>query len=67
MSAVKENPGGDSKSDDVFMPKKGGHSTVWNFVGFRPDDDAEGVRICKQCFGIVTALQGSTPNLYNHL
>ncbi len=61
VSALEEKPGGDNKSDDELVPKKGGNSTVWNFHGFKPDDDAQGVIIFKQCFGIITAT-----NLYNH-
>jgi len=73
MSDTEENPGGEGESDvDVsttvlLIPKKGAHSIVWNFFGFKPDDDAQGVILCKQCFGIVAATQGNTTNLYNHL
>ncbi|KAI5085553.1 zinc finger BED domain-containing protein 1-like, partial [Silurus meridionalis] len=40
---------------------------VWKIFRFKPDDDAQRVVICKQCFGIVAAPQGNTTNLYNHL
>lgn len=64
-----ENPGGDGESEDVtiLVQKKGAHSTVWNFLRFKPEDDAQRIIICKQCFGIVRVPQGNTTNLYNHL
>ncbi|KAI5107252.1 zinc finger BED domain-containing protein 1-like [Silurus meridionalis] len=65
MSASSEIPGGDDAA--TLVTKKGAHCTVWNFFGFKPDDDAQRVVICKQCFGIVAAPQGNTTNLYNHL
>ncbi len=41
---------------------------MWNFFGFKPDDDdVQGIIISKQCFCIVAALQGNTKILYNHL
>ncbi len=69
MNPSVENPGGDGESEDVsiLVQKKGAHSTVWNFFGFKSQDDAQRVVICKQCFGIVAAPQGNTTNLYNHL
>lgn len=70
MNPSVENPGGDGESEDVtttLLQKKGAHSTVWNFFGFKPEDDAQRVIICKQCFCIVAAPQGNTTNLYNHL
>ncbi|XP_073708964.1 E3 SUMO-protein ligase ZBED1-like [Garra rufa] len=69
MSQSVENSGGDGESENVtkLVQKKGAHSTVWNFFGFKPEDDAQTVIICKQCFGIVAAPQGNTTNLYNHL
>ncbi len=59
MSAVGD------ESDDLLMPKKGGHSTAVELR--KPDDDAQGVIICKQRFGIVAAQQVNTTNLFNHL
>ncbi len=69
MNPSVENPGGDGESEDVsiLVQKKGAHSTVWNFFGYKSQDDAQRVVICKQCFGIVAAPQGNTTNLYNHL
>ncbi len=41
---------------------------MWNFFGFKPDDDdVKGIIISKQCFCIVAALQGNAKILYNHL
>ncbi len=63
----EENPGVDSESNDALKLKK--HSSVWNFLGFKNDDDAKGImsNASKQCFGIVAALRGNTTNLYDHL
>ncbi len=54
MSADEENPRGNVSINDVLMPKKGECSTVWKFLRFKPDNDSEGVTVCKQCFGSVT-------------
>ncbi len=40
---------------------------MWNFFGFKPDNDAQGLIICRHCFVIITAPQGSTANLCKHL
>ncbi len=42
-------------------------STTWNFFEFKHDDGTQGVKICKKCFGVVTALRGNATNLYNNL
>ncbi len=47
MSAVEENPVGDSESNDVLVPNKSGHFNMQNFFGFKPDGDAQGEIINK--------------------
>ncbi len=43
MNPSVESPGGDGESEDVtiLVQKKGAHSTVWNFFGFKPEDNAQ--------------------------
>lgn len=39
-----ENAGGEGGDDAVLIPlKKGGNSSVWNFFGFKPDNDTQRV------------------------
>ncbi len=35
MNPSVENPGGDSEDVSILVQKKGAHSTVWNFFGFK--------------------------------
>lgn len=61
-SDTEENPSGEDMSDDVHIRACGTF-----FFRFKPSNDVQGVIICKQCFGIVAALQGNSMDLYNHL
>lgn len=51
----------------VLVPKKGSHSEVWNSLEFRQDDESRNHVHCEQCSADVSAQQGNTTNLYNHL
>ena len=66
-----ENPSGSGESHPPtrteLVPKKGSHSVVWKYFGFKPDDDKQSEVHCKVCFALVAAPQGNTTNLYNHL
>lgn len=47
--------------------KKGSHSVVWKYFGFKQEDEGQFGVICKVCFALVAAPQGNTTNLYQHL
>ena len=65
---MEENPadGGNDNPTVTLLPKKGSHSVVWKFFGFKEDDEDQKHVTCKQCFAIVAAPQGNTTNLYSH-
>lgn len=47
--------------------KKGSHSVVWKYFGYKKDNEGQSNVICKACFAVVAAPQGNTTNLYQHL
>ncbi|KAK0138123.1 Zinc finger BED domain-containing protein 1 [Merluccius polli] len=55
------------QSQTELVLKKGSHSVVWVYFGFKPDDEGQSRVICKACFSLVAAPQGNTTNLYQHL
>ncbi|XP_060785451.1 E3 SUMO-protein ligase ZBED1-like [Neoarius graeffei] len=67
----EETPGGSGESHPKtrieLVPKKGSHSAVWKYFGFKPDDDKQSEVHCKVCSALIEAPQGNTINLYNHL
>ena len=50
-----------------LVPKKGSHSVVWKYFGFKQDDEGQANVNCKACSAIVAAPQSNTTNLYQHL
>ena len=50
-----------------LVPKKGSHSVVWKYFGFKQNNEGQSKGICKACFAIVAAPQSNTTNLYQHL
>ena len=70
---IDENPGTSDENQPTtefqteLVPKKGLHSVVWKYFGFKQDDEGQSDVICKACFALVAALQSNTTNLYQHL
>lgn len=66
-----ENPGVSEESQasrpTQFVPKRGSHSLVWQYFGFKPDDDNQCDVHCTICSARVAAKQGNTTNLFSHL
>ena len=56
-----------SQTQTELIPKKGLHSVVWKYFGFKQNDESQSRVICKTCFAIVAAPQSNTTNLYQHL
>ena len=58
-------------SDDVLVGKNGTKSAVWNYFGFRPDENGrakeEDRPICRVCRIPVRAKNGNTSNLFSHI
>lgn len=71
MDSVEEPGGsGESQASDStkFVPKRGAHSVVWKYFGFKPEDDDQcGEVYCCICSITVGAKQGNTSNLSGHL
>ena len=69
---IDENPGTSdenqptTQSQTELVPKKGSHSLVWKYFGFKQDDEGQSDVICEACFALVAAPQGNTTNLYQH-
>lgn len=68
---IDENPGpcdeNQPTTQSQLVPKKGSHSVVWKYFGFKQEDEGQSGVICKVCFAPVAAPQGNTTNLYQHL
>ena len=66
-----DNPSGRGESHPPkrtgLVPKKGSHSTVWKYFGFKPEDDKQCEVHRKVCFSLVAAPQGNTTDVSNHL
>ncbi|KAL2085940.1 hypothetical protein ACEWY4_019260 [Coilia grayii] len=64
-----ETPGGSGEPTEhtELVPKKGSHSVVWKYFGFKQDDDKQSEVHCKVCSALVGTKHGNTTNLYNHL
>lgn len=66
-----ENPDGSGENwataPTKLVPKKGPHSVVWKYFGFKQDGDNQSEVHCKMCFVPVAAKQGNTTNLFSHL
>lgn len=61
---VDQSSGGE---ESELVPRKGYTSVVWSYFGFRKGDVEQKQVLCKDCGRIVSAPQGNTTNLYNHL
>ena len=66
-----KNPSGSGESHPTtqtdLIPKKGFHSVVWKYFGFKPENCNHCEVHCKVCFALVAVQHGKTTNLYNHL
>ncbi len=52
---------------EELVPRRGSSSVVWMCFGFRASDVEQKEIICKECHRVVSAPQGNTTNLFNHL
>ncbi len=56
---VDENPGTSDENQPTaqtgLVPKKGLHSVVWKYFGFRQDNEGQSDVLCKACFALVAA------------
>ena len=51
-----------------LVGKKGkANSVVWKHLGFKESDSEQTKILCKICHATVSAPQGNTTNLFNHL
>ncbi|KAK0140110.1 Zinc finger BED domain-containing protein 1 [Merluccius polli] len=56
-----------SGGEEQLVPRKGSTSIVWGFFGFAESDADQKAVLCKECRRVVSAPQGNTTNLFNHL
>ena len=59
--------GAASGGEEQVVPRKGSTSIVWGFFGFAESDADQKAVLCKECRRVVSAPQGNTTNLFNHL
>ena len=68
---VAESPGSSDENQPTtqtdLVPKIGGTSVVWNYFGFRQDDESQSNVLCKACLTVVATTKGNTTDLYQHL
>ncbi|KAK0145490.1 Zinc finger BED domain-containing protein 1 [Merluccius polli] len=56
------------KQPETLVEKKGRTSSViWKHFGFQSSDEEQKEVVCKVCHAIVSAPQGNTTNVFNHL
>lgn len=56
------------KQPETLVEKKGRTSSViWRHFGFKSSDVEQKEIVCKVCHAVVSAPQGNTTNLFNHL
>ncbi|XP_077403111.1 E3 SUMO-protein ligase ZBED1-like isoform X2 [Vanacampus margaritifer] len=58
---------GENEETDELVPKRGAHSVVWRYFGFKKSDYNQKNILCTICFTKVAAGGGNTSNLLHHL
>ena len=56
-----------TEREPLVIKKGKNKSAVWKHFGFKESDAEQEQILCKICYTVVSAPQGNTTNLFNHL
>lgn len=65
MAEAGEQSG--ENADETLVPKRKGTSAIWQYFGFKREDDLQAQVLCRTCRAVVATSRGNTTNLHHHL
>ncbi|XP_049909754.1 E3 SUMO-protein ligase ZBED1-like [Epinephelus moara] len=54
-------------ADETLVPKRESTSAIWQYFGFKREDDLQTQVLCRTCRAVVATSRGNTTNLHHHL
>ena len=64
---VEAGEQGGEHADETFMPKRKSTSAIWQYLGFKREDNLQSQVLCRTCRVVVATSGVNTTNLRHHL